>query len=371
MKRLLTLWAILSAMTVFSACNINTPAPTPTAQQLPSETNTVEPSTTPSLTPSATLPASDTPVVLSSPVQATPPPQQPTLPPAPVATEGPYVYVIQLDDTLGYILQLQPWGYPPFDQGVIRAVVQLNNLANENVLPPPGSELLIPRRTATPIPEGIEATQTQDTALGVGTRIGNVTLPRGAVAGCHFVVEGDSIISIAERYNTTLEILSQLNQNLNWFGCQFDTYSGGPNCNPFITVNLCVNVPLPTPTPIPSPTPSGSETATPTPTFAPARGIFPPNGAIAPATGLTLQWVSVGELRENDVYLIEVQDLTNSSQWLQVTRQNSVVLPDTLIPTDGQAHQLQWRVSVAQQVNGIYNYVGGVGAWRSFQWQSR
>jgi hypothetical protein len=134
---------------------------------------------------------------------------------------------------------------------------------------------------------------------------------------------------------------------------------------------LCVNVPLPTPTPIPSPTPSGSETATPTPTFAPARGIFPPNGAIAPANSLTLQWVSVGELRENDVYLIEVQDLTNTSQWLQVTRQNSVILPDTLIPTDGQAHQFQWRVSVAQQVNGIYNYVGGVGAWRNFQWQSR
>jgi hypothetical protein len=261
-------------------CNLVTPLPTPTAELLASETPSPSPS------PNATLTATIMPTIaITTPVVITEDATQVnTVPTLPVAepTEGPYRYIIQPNDTLGFILQLQPWGYPPFDPGVIAAVVRLNNLPNENILPPPGSELLIPRRTATPIPVGADATATSDASLGTGQRIGNVTLPQGAVAGCYTVVEGDSLISIADRFNTTLETLSQLNQNLNWTGCRFSEYSGGPNCRPFISVGQCVNVPLPTPTAVPSPTPSGRETATPTPTYAPARGFYPPNGATAP-----------------------------------------------------------------------------------------
>ncbi len=357
---------------VMSACNINAPQPliTPTAELLVSETPTPLPTLT---TTSTNMPApTDTiaPVIVQSDTPL--PPVQPTMPPAPTETPGPYVHVIQPNDTLGYILQLQPWGYPPFDQAVIAEVVRLNNLRSADVLPPPGSELLIPRRTPTPIPVGIELTQTSDANLGLGERVGNSTLPQGANAGCHSVRAGETIVGIADEYNTTLEILSQLNQNLNWFGCRFDQYSGGPNCSPIIREGQCINVPLPTPTPIPTATFTGRETATPTPTFAPSRLVFPPDGAIVPAIAFTLQWASVGVLPERQVYLIELQDLTNNSQWLNVTRQTSLTLPETLIPSDGQTHRMQWRVSVAQaDAQGVYNYVGGVGTWRTFQWQSR
>lgn len=361
--------SLLALVLLASACNINTPLPTPTVESLLTPSLTPAASASPTPTPSPTLPITETALVVAT-GAPTLPAQVPTLPPA-EPTEGPYVYVIQDQDTLGFILQRQPWGYPPYDPGVIAAVVTLNALPNENLLPPPGSELLIPRRTPTPIPEGADATATSDANLNTGERIGNVTLPLGAVAGCYTVVEGDSIIGIASEYNTTLEILSQLNQTLNWFGCQFDTYSGGPGCSPQIKVGDCVNVPLPSPTPIPSSTPSGNETATPTPTFAPARGFYPPNGAIAPPRPLRLEWVSVGILQPAEVYLIEIQDITATTQTPLVTRGTSLTLPESLIPADGQTHQIQWRVSIGTQTNGQYSIVSGVGEWRVFQWQSR
>ncbi len=363
---------LLCAISTLAACNMNVePNETPTPERLITET------ITPSLTPSPTLTTATPSPTVEALVIVTEPPQppvinQPTLEPSPISTEGPYSYVIQPNDTLGYILQLQPWGYPPYDQGVISSVVTINGLASADFLPPPGTELLIPRRTATPIPEGIELTLTVDASLGLGERIGNTTLPQGASAGCYTVAENDTIVGIAERFNTTLEIMSQLNQNLNWFGCQFDQYSGGPSCNVFITIGQCINVPLPTPTPIPTSTPSGNETATPTPTYAPARLVYPPSGAVAPATIFELQWVSAGILKPGEVYLVEVQDTTNSQQWLQVTKQTSIMLPESLIPSDGQPHQIQWRVTIATANSaGIYNYIGGVGQWRTFQWQSR
>ncbi len=354
-----------------SACNLVTPIVTPTAEPLVTETPSPLPSPSATLTPTATAT-----LLISTPAIVTQEPTAqinavPTMPEA-EPTEGPYTYIIRPNDTLGFILQLQPWGYPPFDPGVIAAVVRLNNLPNENILPPPGSELLIPRRTATPIPVGADATATSDASLGTGQRIGNVTLPQGAVAGCYTVVEGDSLIGIADRFNTTLETLSQLNQNLNWTGCRFSEYSGGPNCRPFISVGQCVNVPLPTPTPVPSPTPSGRETATPTPTYAPALGFYPPDGAIASPVAMRLEWVSVGVLRPNEVYLVEFQNLTNNTQSLHVTRNTFYVLPESLIPTDGQTHNVRWRVSVASQTDtGAYQFIGGVGDWRTFQWRSR
>lgn len=357
-----------------SACNSLPPPSTPTAELISTSTPSETPQPSPTLTEAPTLTAVvvTSPPVLLATVPNVPTISQPTAPPAPTETPEPYRYVIQANDTLGYILQLQPWGYPPFDQSVIAEVVRLNGLQSADFLPPPGTELIIPRRTPTPIPEGIELTLVADATLGVGTRIGSVALPQGAQPGCHIVDEGETIVEIADIYNTTLEIISQLNQNLNWSGCRFDQYSGGPSCSPIIRQGDCINVPLPTSTPVPSPTPSGSETPTPTPTFSPPRVVFPPEGAIAPAGTFSLQWVSVGILGSQDVYLVELQDRTDGRSWLQVTRDTSIRVPESMIPTSGQAHSFQWRVVVARpDASGVYNYVSPASDWRNFQWQSR
>jgi hypothetical protein len=376
MRRYLTL---LPLALMLAACNINTPDATPTVEVLVTETPTGEASATPtlsatpSMTPSVTLTQA---IVMLTPVEiSTQPPipnaGPPTVPPA-LPTEGPYEYVIQAGDDLAGILNRQPWGYNGFDQAIQRAVVQLNNMLSPDILPAVGSTLLIPRRTPTPIPIGNELTQAAmpDGLVQCGE---NFACVPGQVFGPYKVEEGDTIIEIAEIYNTSLEMLSALNPNLNWGQCNFTEISGGPNCNPLISVGQDIQVPLPTPVPSSTPTFTGSETPTATPTYAPARLVYPPDGAISPPGVFTLQWVSAGILKPNEAYLVEVQDTTLGGEpWRQITRDTSISLPANLIPTDGQTHQFQWRVTVARRDDsGAISYAGGQGAWRGFQWQSR
>jgi hypothetical protein len=377
MKRLITGCALVSLGLIVAACNMNNPNVSPTAEILISDTPTlaVSPSATASATPSVTATQAivEVPVLVASPIPSQPPDSVgPTLEVPPTVSEEPfYRYTIGEQETLGYILQLQPWGYPPYDPAIIRAVVELNdNITNADILPPPGSEILIPKRTPTPIPEGIELTEAAANQRGESIAGGQVFAP-GQQFGCYEVQEGDTLVGIMERFDTTLEVLSQQNPNLGWFGCDFTNPSGGPSCSPNITLGQCVTVPFPTSTPVPTTTPSGNETATPTPTHPPARTFYPPQGAIAPGR-VELQWVSVGILQPSEVYLIEISDRTTNTQSHYVTRNTRYTLPDSAIPTDGQQHSIDWRVTVAvQNPDGTYTTVGGLGNWRTFNWQSR
>jgi hypothetical protein len=378
MKQLILKNALVLVCSMLAACNIATPPNvTPTAEILISDTPTlaVSPSLSPSPSPSltATDAVVEVPVLIASPLPSQPPDSVgPTLDVPPTPTEEPfYRYTIQEGETLGYILQLQPWGYPPFDPAIIQAVDEINdNIIDPNFLPPPGSEILIPKRTPTPIPEGIEITLTAS-AVRSETLCGISVCIIGQEFGAHEVQPGETIIGIMELYDTTLEVLSQQNPNLGWFGCDFTNPSGGPNCSPNIRIGDQINVPLPTRTPVPTTTPSGNETATPTPTHPPARTFYPPQGALASGR-VELQWVSVGILQPNETYLIEVADRTTGTGTNYVTRNTNFMLPDSAIPSDGQMHSIDWRVTVAVQTEGgTYTTVGGLGNWRNFNWQSR
>lgn len=361
---------------IVSACNFtDVDVPTPTVEILMTDTPTTEPTptATASLTPTgaATTDTDSINIRINTP-QPRPTMETEVLPDSPpTETPGPWTYTIRENDTLGVIVARQPWGYPPFDVGAMAAIVNLNdNVPNIDTLPPIGSDILIPQRTPTPIPEGIELTQTVDAQIGV-SRFGSVVLAEGATTGCHTVLPGQTIIDIADQYNTTLEVLSQLNQNLNWTGCQFSEFSGGPSCNVLIFEDQCIFVPLPTPTPAPTSTLTGNETATPTPTYVAPRLVFPSTGAIAPAGVFELQWATVGVLRTNELYLVEFQDLTNGQSWNQITEDTSLRIDENRIPNDGQTHQIQWRVTVVQRTDGGYEIVGGVSNWKTFNWQSR
>jgi hypothetical protein len=190
------------------------------------------------------------------------------------------------------------------------------------------------------------------------------------------VEEGDVPVGIAEEYNTTLEILSMNNPQLNWGGCNFTLLSGGPDCRPNLQPDQCINVPLPTPTPAPTQTPSGDETATPTPTFAPPRIVSPQEGVTLSAGRVSLSWATAGILAPDETYLIEVVDRTlNSEPWVRTTRSHSIPLDESLIPTSGSTHTIEWRVTVVQETPGdeanTVQFVGGSGNWHTFYWQSR
>lgn len=340
---------------VEASASATIPSPTPTSQL-----------TTPTAAPSST-PEAPQPALATSTTTETPAPPSET--PLPTGTPGPYVHTIAENDTLGYIIQL--YGYD-YDINVINEVVRLNDsITNADFLPPPGTQILIPRQTPTPIPAGAEITSTADAAIGA-TRLGDITVAGVSNFGCHIVEEDQTLVEIVLTYNTTLEIISQLNRDLTWAGCNFTEYSGGPRCNPIIIPGQCINVPLPTLTPTPSPTPNGSETPTAIPTYLQPKAVYPAHNQVVPAAPFRLQWVSAGILRAEENYLVEVTDTTTGAKWTQITRETSILLPETLIPSDGQPHLFQWYVAVARpNEQGVYGFISGSSEIHAFQWQSR
>lgn len=356
---------------LLAACNLTAPEimGTPTVEVLISETPTL--AQTPSLTPSPIVTEENNiiPVVIASPIQESTS-SAPTLVIEPSPTPGPFEHVVQDGETLLYILQ--QYGY--FDLGPADEILRINdNITNIDVLPV-NQTILIPQPTATPIPEGIELTQT---AVGSGFTVeGGIVVASNTNFECHVIQEDDTLVGIAEMYNTTLEVLSMHNRQLNWSGCQFNVPSGGPGCGPLLQQGECVYAPLPTATPAPTQTPSGNETATPTPTFAPPRIISPAEGVTLSAGRVRLTWVTAGILAADETYLVEVVDrTTNGEPWNRTTRSYDITLDETLIPNDGQTHTINWRVTVVKENPGsdanTVEYVGGTGEWHTFYWQSR
>ncbi|MCB9451872.1 MAG: LysM peptidoglycan-binding domain-containing protein [Anaerolineaceae bacterium] len=348
---------ILSAsILALTGCNLNLNpgGATPTVQEIP-VSDTPEPTRT--LPASATLPPQPQ-IATATP---TPTPLPPSETPTPSETPGPYEHVIQQNETLGYIIQL--YGYTDFS--IIDQIVALNdNIPSADILPGPGSTILIPRQTAIPTPANVETV-----AANAGPV---VTLAANSTIIQYTVQDGDNLLKIIEQYKITLEIISQLNPDLNIFGCDLSNPSGGPNCIVPLSVGQLINVPAPTPTPTLSPTPSGQETATLTPTFAPPIAVFPPEGAIAPPGVFHLQWVGAGILSENEFYLVQITDQTNAASFAGVTKATSLRIPDSLIPTDGQTHIINWTVAVARpNESGVYGIISGPPPTHSFSWQSR
>lgn len=371
MKQLLMSSIVLSLL-ILTACNLTTPDVQPSPEILITDTSTpdVAPSATASLTPSITPDREivDVPVVVAS-ALPTDDDLAPILNVTPTSTQGPCEATILDGEALTGALLRIPCGNE-VNFGLLDAVVAFNdNITNADFVSP-GLIFFVPLPSPTPIPEGADMTETAAAERGV-TVFGGAQFPDNQEFDCYEVVEGDSVVSIADTYNTTLEILSPLNPNLGWGGCDFTNPSGGPSCSPNLRIGECVQVPLPTGTPIPTGTPSGNETATPTPTHEAARLISPPQGAIANQR-ITLEWVSVGILRSGESYLIDIEDRTSGITSAYGTRNTRYTLSDNLIPSDGQTHEIIWRVRVARINNdGTYTVIGGTGEWHTFQWQSR
>jgi LysM repeat protein len=354
---------------ILSACNF-APMPqgdfTPTVEQIVL-TQAISPS--PSLTPTSAVVTPTAPLVETA--TNTPTSGPPTDLPTVTATLGPYEHVMQQGETLGFIIQ--QYGYRDFN--VIDEVVRINeNITNPDSLPGAGAIILIPRQTATPTPE--DFTPPPDVAQVLGVGIAPTSPATGLNIDApiiqHIVVEGQTIVDIAVNYNTTLEVLAMLNPDINFSGCNFSIPSGGPNCGPFLSIGQVVMVPAATPTPTLSPTPSGSETPTATPTYAAPVVISPPQDANVPPGVFELEWVSVGVLLPDEAYLVQVTDTTTGEVYNDITRSTSLMLPDSLIPTDGQMHLMTWTVSVARPNEaGVYRVVSGPPDQRQFNWLSR
>ena len=365
----LTLALLFLAPLLISGCNISAPTPNPSPTLAPQSTATATPEPTATHSPAPARPT-------APPLRiVTPEPMPPTAPPSPApppsATSPFFEYLVQEGETLFYILQLPRHGYS-YEPNVAATVVALNANIRDADSVRGGITILIPRPTATATAAGAQATQALLATIGLDDSSGAV-LDSGALVGCHDVIAGDSMVSIAHRYNTTLEILSDLNRgDIDWYGCNFKEPAGGPDCRPTLNIGQCVRVPKPTPLPTKPPTPSGDETATPTATKLAPRLLHPADGAVIAPGPLTLHWLGVAGLSPDDEYLLELIDQTSNLAFRQVTRANSYPVPAAFIPADGATHILQWQVTVARKNDlGEYFYVGAPGATNSFEWRSR
>ena len=351
---------IACALLLLAACNF---VRRDVEEQAPGATATVPDKVGPTLPP----PATSTALLVVDVVTVTETPVAPVMQATP--TPGPWRHRVRAGETLGYIIQL--YGYRNYD--VIDEIVRMNeNVPDANLLPGEGSVILVPRPSATPLPPDF-------TPLPLPPSLAERIAPTSPATGLNFdttiteheVVAGQTVVDLIAQHNTTLEIISILNPEISFARCDFGLRSGGPDCNPLLSVGQKVRVPAPTPTPTLSPTFSGQETATPTPTWEPPRVVSPPQNAVLPATILRLQWLSVGALQADEAYLVQVRD-ESGVLYNAVTRETTHVLPESMIPTDGNPRDLSWTVSVARaDENDVYRIISGYPQPRRFRWDSR
>ncbi len=123
---------------------------------------------------------------------------------------------------------------------------------------------------------------------------------------------------------------------------------------------------------------------TPTPTLPPP---YPPPSQLVPNDGqaftgadaiVTLQWVSVGELRPGEFYYVTVEDVTCQCARVQswTATETKFILPAEFRPTDAAPHLFRWNVGTVRQRSGaeggqpVYDPAGAPSSDRGFIWSS-
>lgn len=283
----------------------------------------------PTVTPSPT--ATSTPTL-------TPTPLTPTPTATPLPSPTPLSYVVTSGDTcIGIAVRY----------GVsVQSIVLLNNI-NCDLLSS-GTKLLIPQPTPTNTPP---PTATLSPADATEAACEKVT---------YKVQEADTLSGIAAFYGVPMEAIRSYN------GLPSETVYSGLT----LVIPLCERPPTPGPTP----------TATLPPPYPAPNLLLPADGAAFDAkTGsITLQWATVGTLRENEAYAVTVEDITAGTARKVVVYVNDTkfIVPDSLRPADGTAHLYRWYVVTVRQTgsdaegNPVWEAAGATSAPRGFIWSS-
>jgi hypothetical protein len=67
---------------------------------------------------------------------------------------------------------------------------------------------------------------------------------------------------------------------------------------------------------------------------------------------VTLQWSSVGELRENEYYLVSIVDITagTKDELVVAVKDTKFIVPSSMRPTEGKPHIFMWSVITVAQI---------------------
>jgi LysM repeat protein len=255
-----------------------------------------------------------------------PTPETPTPTSTMQATYTPLAYTVQLGDSCGgiaFAFDIQP-------QDIILA-----NSLNANCDLFQNQVLVIPQPTFTPTPI---ATATLGEA-------------EATIAACetedYVVQEGDTMSLIAVSRGVPIEAI------LEWNQLTTDVVFVGQH----ITIPFCLQTFV------------GGATVTPTlaPPYPAAEILLPADGEPFDSASdtISLQWASVGALRNNELYQVNVVDITGG-QNRHITdevKDTSFIVPTSFRPTDGRPHVYRWSVVTVAQVGvdseGLPVYVTG------------
>jgi len=277
---------------------------------------------TPSETPTATIPATAT----------IPPTDIPTATAIP-----PFDYTVGAGEYCGTIA---------FNFGVsIQSIIITNNLPSNCPLSQ-GQVIKVPYPTAT-----IPAAAT------------NTPLPVDAtIQACETVPitvqDGDTLSTIAANYAIAPDAIKEFN------GKTTDNVFIGES----LLIPLCKRAATPGPTP----------TATIPPPYPAPNLLLPADGAAFTLANdvVTLQWASVGTLRDGEAYQITVEDIT-SNQTRRLTdyvTDTKYIVPTSYRPKDNVAHVLRWWITPVRQAGTddqgqvIWANSGAVSDKRVFTW---
>jgi len=227
----------------------------------------------------------------------------------------------------------------------INSIILLNNLSADCSLSV-DQVLLIPQPTLTPSPMPSatlsEVESTEDACEKLD----------------YTVAENDTLSSIAYNYDISIDNIKEYN------GLTSDVVYQGQ----LLTLPLCRRNPTPGPTP----------TATLPPPYPAASLLLPANGTIYMALNdtITLQWAAVGTLRENEMYQVTIEDITDGTgrKLVDYVSDTKYIIPESFRPTDDRPHIIEWSIMPVRQTGTdeqdkpIWGTAGTPSVKRSFGW---
>ena len=271
--------------------------------------------------------------VTPTPTETLIPTETPTL-----TSEPPIEYTVKAGDYCSSIALLYGSSVP--------AIISLNNLNSTCTDLQVGQIIKVPRPTPTPPPA---PSPTLEPAAA--TRA-------ACTIALYTVKANDTLSTIAINYSVSMQAIKE------WNGLSTD--------NVFIDTQLIIPLCMRSATPGPSPTPT-------TPPPYPAPNLLLPADGEAftlAADTLTLQWASVGALRDNERYQVTIEVVTGGTgrKLTQYVTDTKFVVPVTFRPQDNTSYIMRWWVVAVRQTgtddqgNPIWSTAGAASAMRVFGW---
>ena len=291
------------------------------------------------LKPSAGPDSGKTPTPSATPTNTVPVTNTPTSTDVPTATlQPPFDYTVAAGDgtcsQIAFTFKIS-----------VQSIIIANNLASSCPISV-GQKLKIPYPTPT-IPAAATSTPLPVDATKLACQVQPIT-----------VQDGDTLSSISLNYAVPMQAIKEFN------GLTTDNVFVGSHLN----VPLCMRAATPGPTP----------TATIPPPYPAPNLLLPADGAAFTLANdvVTLQWASVGTLRDAEAYQITIFDVT-ASQTTRLTdfvKDTKFIVPTTFRPKDNVAHVMRWWITPVRQSGTddqgqpIWTSSGAVSDKRDFTW---